>query len=235
MGPSATAAQPPDESGLSPGAILDANATSYMFMPTALTPPGGSFGFHSYELFFVGASYAISDHFLLSATALVPIVPDLGFNGILSAKYQVLADRRLKIALHGSYGILGSDADFSAGLVGGVATLCFNDDCTSHASGYAAVGLASADQSTFPVSIAGGAVLRVAKKIRLLAEIDSGLVTGEINDVSSAFLVWYGVRFASSSISADFGFVLPATSDGPVLEDFLPMGWPIVSFTFRSD
>lgn len=183
-----------------------------MFMPSALTPPGGSIGFHSYELFFVGASYAVSDRLLLSATALVPIVPDLGVNGILSAKYQVLADRRLKIALHGSYGILGSDADFSAGLVGGVATLCFNDDCTSHASGYAAVGLASGDQSTFPVSLAGGAALRVAKKIRLLAEVNTGLVTGEINEVSSAFLVWYGVRFASSSISADFGFVRCPTS-----------------------
>lgn len=226
---------PPADPGMDEGILQDANATTNMFMPTALTPPGGTFGFHSYELFFIGASFAPTDRLLLSVTALTPLFEGQGFYGLFSAKAQVVRSERLKVALHGTTSILGGDADFTAGLLGGVATLCLDHGCTSHASGYAGVGLASADQSAFPVVFSGGLVLRVARRIRVLAEVDSALIAGDINKVANGGLLWYGLRFASSSISADFGFVRPFSTDDDWDQDVFYIGFPVVSFTFRSD
>ncbi|HRC56357.1 MAG TPA: hypothetical protein PKU97_10560, partial [Kofleriaceae bacterium] len=227
-------AQEPEDPGLDAGVLQDANATTNMFMPTALTPPGGTFGLHSYELFFVGASFSPTDRLLLSITSLVPLVSGQGFYGLLSAKYQVVRSSNLKVALHGTTSILGGDADFTAGLVGGVATLCLNYDCTTHASGYAGVGLAANDQSSFPIAFSGGLVVRMSRALRLLVELDSALIAGEINDVANGGLLWYGVRFASPSISGDVGFVRPFSTDDDWDTEVFPIGLPVVSITFRS-
>jgi hypothetical protein len=218
------------------GVLDDANATTNFFMPTALTPPAGTFGFHDYELFIIGASYAPTDQFLISASTLVPVVSDQPFVGLLSAKYQVLRSGSVRVALHGSALLATGNSDaFSSGTLGGVATVCLNLECSSHLSGYAAAGFASDNDVAVPFVFAGGAVLKLSRRVKFLVEGDGAFVAGEINDLANGFLLWYGLRFTSANISGDIGFAKPVSFDDSFDTEVFPIGFPVISFTYRSD
>jgi hypothetical protein len=218
------------------GVLEDANATTNFFMPTALTPPAGTFGFHDYELFIIGASYAPTDQFLISASTLVPLVNDQPFVGLFSAKYQVLRSGSVRVAAHGStlFAAGNGDSIFS-GALGGVATVCLNLECSSHLSGYAAAGFASGTSSAVPFVFSGGAVLKLSRRVKFLVEGDGAFVAGEVNDLANGFLLWYGLRFTSANISGDVGFVKPVSYDDSYDTEVFPIGFPVVSFTYRSD
>jgi hypothetical protein len=236
--------QPVAPPGLSPvaaaptvdqGVLDDANATTNLFMPTALTPPAGSFGFHDYELFVIGLSYAPSDQLLLSASTLVPVVDGQPFVGLFSAKFQVIRSGNLRAALHGTALLVGGDDAFSSGTAGAVATVCLNTECSSHLSGYLAAGFASDSEVAVPFLFAGGAVLRLSRRVKFLIEGDSAYVAGDINDIANGFLLWYGLRFTSANMSGDIGFVKPVSFDDDFDTEVFPIGFPVVSFTYRSD
>lgn len=59
-----------------PGTVEDANAGRVAIMSTALTPPAGSFSFEDWELLLVSASYAPTDHLVLTATSMIPVTSD---------------------------------------------------------------------------------------------------------------------------------------------------------------
>src|SRR5512135_448696 len=67
--PPAVAAPAPEvTTTVDPGTLEDANAGRVAIMPTALTPPKGTFSFEDWELLLVTASYAVTDNLVISGT-----------------------------------------------------------------------------------------------------------------------------------------------------------------------
>ncbi len=214
-------AAPPPATTVDKGTLDDANAGRVAIMPTALTAPAGTWSFEDMELFVIGGSYSPTDQLVITATTMVPITSDL-YWGYLSAKYQFLAQGRLRLAVQGGVaGALAKDttttydasgnvisdttsSTATSGLeVGGAATLCLDDDCYSHVDGAVVAGFAHQDQSSVPVGFMGGLVARIGKRVRLILEADTAHLFGNISGQANGFLGWYGLRFTSRQIGVD--------------------------------
>ncbi|HEY3801453.1 MAG TPA: hypothetical protein VGL61_02565 [Kofleriaceae bacterium] len=237
--------------GIDQGVIDDANSGRSWLMPTALTPPAGTWSFTDYELFSVGASYAATDHLVISATTLLPIVSDQPLVGLITAKYQVLSVGSLRLAGQFAFGFStgGGDSSGGAGTVGGVATLCMDHPCNSTLSGYVGVGFGSSGESTVPLLVAGSLAVRLGRHVKLVGEVDTGYLAGNgFDSADEGFLLWYGLRFTSRNIGVDLGLMEPivrefaTSSDGTTTASsyqvgfgggVFPAGFPFVSFTYR--
>lgn len=207
----------------------DANATSNFFAPTAIMPPAGSVAFHSYELLVLGLSYSPSSSFSMSAQTLVPLDDAADFIGLFSAKLQLFRSDAVRVALHGA-ALYFEDNDAALfGVVGGAMTFCFDPACGSHFSGYTGIGIGEEDDVGVPVIFSGGLVTAIGKSVKFLLEADTGSVLGS-NDFDSAVLAIYGLRLGGQTFALDAGFAKPlGVDDG----DLLPLGFPIVNFSFR--
>jgi hypothetical protein len=234
------------------GTLEDANAGRIAMMPTALTPPKGTFSFEDKELFFLTASYAVSDQLVISGTTMVPITSDF-YWGFLSAKLQVVKQGNLRVAVQaGAFGATEKDTvttfdsmgnvidemSSSTGVgafdLGAAATYCFDSDCYSHVDGAVIAGIAEEDNSSVPVGFMAGVVARLGHKVRFIAEADTAHLFGEINDQANGFLGWYGFRFTSSQIGVDLALVKPFCGNGDCDTDTFPMGFPFVTFSYRA-
>lgn len=201
-------------------------------MPTALTEPAGTWSFSDYELFLVGLAYSPTDQLSISATTLLPITEDVPLVLLVNGKLQVIRSGRVRGAVQAAITTVREDGDgATAAVLGGVLTLCIDADCHSHFSGYLAAGFAHEDQSAVPFLVAGSLAYRLGKYVKVVLEADSGFIAGEIDVAADGFLGWYGVRFTSSIIGVDLGFAKPICEDCDI---GLPMGFPFVSFTYRS-
>lgn len=228
------------------GVVEDANSGRNWLSPTALTPPAGTWTFSDFQLFVVSGGYAPTDNVYVSATTLLPVVSEMPFFGMLTGKFQVLRSGRIRAAaqLSGIYvsvdnetvdsmGNITEESDSAfAAVVGGALTLCLDDDCHSHLTGYVGAGFAQEDQSAVPFVASAALVYRATNRIKLMLEADTGFVLGEIDAAADGFLAWYGARFTSQSIGVDLGFAKPIC-EGCEIED-LPMGFPFIGFTYRS-
>ncbi len=226
----------PPVSTVDKGVVDDANSGRNWLSPTALTPPAGTWSFSDFELLMVSGSYAVTDQLSISATTLLPIVEGTPFFGIASIKLQVLKAGSARLALQGAVlhirDTSGSD-DFSVtvGNFGGALTLCIDHDCHSHVTGYLGAGFAQEDTSSVPFVGSLAATLKIGKRVKAVFEADTAFIAGDINETANGFLGWYGLRFTSREIGVDLGFAKPIC-DG--CEDGLVMGFPFVSFTYRS-
>lgn len=235
-----------------PGTLEDANAGRVAIMPTGLTPPKGAFSFEDWELFFISASYGVTDNLVISATTMVPITSDV-YWGFLSAKLQVVKQGRVRVAVQAgaagastkdtttTYDSMGNIASQMSTTtsgggfdLGGAITYCFDDGCYSHASAAIAAGFAERDNSSVPVGFMGGLVLEVASKVRLIAEADTAHLFGKISDQADGFLGWYGVRFTSRNIGVDLTLVKPFCGNGDCDSSTFPLGIPFVTFSYRA-
>jgi len=222
------------------GVLDDANSGRAWISPTALTPPKGTWSFSDWELFWVGASYAFTDNLQASASTMVPITSDQPLILLFTGKLKIYSQGRVRLAGHLAVNHISyDDADddfsgFSAGALGGAATLCLDDNCDSHVNGYLAGGFlleADVDQTSVPFLVAASLVKKMSRRVKLVFEVDSGFVTGEVDEMSEVFLGWYGLRFTSRHIGVDFGFMRPF---GPDVDwDVFPMGFPVLNFTYR--
>ena len=213
-------------------------------MPTALTPPAGTWSFDDYELVLVGISYAVTDQFQVSATTMVPVTSDL-YWGFLSAKLQILKAGNLRVAAQAgvafvsekedNFDAMGNDITSSTltsgGEVGAAATYCIDPDCYSHVDGFVGAAFAHQNDSSVPVAFSAAFVARLGKHVRLVAEADTAHLFGRLNDQADGILGWYGVRFTSRSIGVDVGFAKPFCSD--CSSSTFPIGFPIVAFAYR--
>ena len=228
------------------GTLEDANAGRVAIMPTALTPPAGTWSFEDEELFLIGASYAVSDQFLISASTMIPITSDF-YWGFISGKLQVLKQGRLRAALQaGAFGVYAqststdstgntttsSSDSASAFEVGGAATYCLDDDCFSHVDGAVVAGFAHQSNSSVPVGFMGGVVARISNRVRLVVEADTGHVFGKLSGQANGFLGWYGLRFTSKNIAVDLELVKPFCG-GSSCDGGPPVGLPFVAFSYR--
>ncbi len=217
------------------GIVEDANAGRSWIMPTALVEPAGTWSFSDFELLMVSLGYSVTDQLSISATTLLPITDKMPFFGLFNAKYQVIKSGRVRGAVQGAVSHIRVDGNgVSAAVLGGALTVCLDDECHSHATGYLGAGFAHENQSAVPFVFSGALAVRMNKHIKLLLEADSGFVAGDINDKINGFLAWYGVRFTSSIIGVDLGFAKPICTDGRDCNTGLPLGLPFVSFTYRA-
>ncbi len=230
-------APPPAATDIDKGVYRDANIGRAWLSPTAMTPPKGTWTFADYELFFLGGSYAFTDKFQISANTMVPIDPDQPIILLSTAKLQIAKVDRLRVALHGSLNYLGEstdsddDVNFTSGTIGGVVSLCLDRDCDSLLNGYLAAGFGSeSDGSVVPFILSGSLVKKMSRRVKFVAEIDSVVVLGEVDDMDNVYLGWYGLRFTSKNIGVDVGFARPF---GDVDWDIFPLGFPVLTFTYR--
>lgn len=230
----------PPPSKVDEGVLEDANSGRNWLTPTALTPPAGTFTISDFELFVLGASYSVTDQLQISGATLLPIVSDMPFVGILSAKLQFLRVGRVRAAGQLSAIYLrsrdsSSDRQDSAVAFtgGGALTLCLDVGCNSYASGYVGAGFARDNNSSVPVGVSATVVARVARHVKLMLEIDTGGVVGKLDAAADGVLAWYGVRFTSPNIGVDLGFVKPVCGGGCEIKE-LPLGLPFVAVSYRA-
>jgi hypothetical protein len=250
--PAVAAPAPEATTTVDRGTLEDANAGRVAIMPTALTPPKGTFAFEDKELFFITASYAVTDQLVISGTTMVPITSEL-YWGLISAKLQVVKQGNLRVAVQaGAVGVATKDSSTTYDSMGNVigemdtttsgggfdlgaaATYCFDADCYSHVSAAAIAGLATHGNSAVPVAFTGGLVARIASKVRLIVEADTAHMFGNIDEQADGFLGWYGVRFTSREIGVDLALVKPFCSDCSSSDDPFPLGFPFVTFSYRA-
>ncbi len=227
----------PPVSTVDRGIVEDANAGRGWLMPTALTEPAGTWSFSDFELLLVSLGYSVTDQLSISATTLLPVVDGMPFWLLVNGKYQVLKSGRLRGVVQGALTTVREDGNSAnAAVLGGALTMCLDDECHSHASGYIGAGFAHENDSAVPLVFAGSLAVRLNKHIKLLLEADSAYIAGGgIDQGADGFLGWYGVRFTSSIIGVDLGFAKPiCTGDTSCGSDELPMGLPFVSFTYRA-
>ena len=143
--PAPAPVEPP--SAVDKGVLNDANAAHGWLTPTALTDPAGTWTVSDYELVLLSIGYSPTDQLSLSATTIPPITDSVPLWLLFSAKYQLLKQGRLRLAVQGAFSYFhdndnGNDSSssssdsFSAGDLGGAATVCLDDDCNSHVSGF---------------------------------------------------------------------------------------------------
>lgn len=237
MAPPVVVAPPaptPEVSTVDRGVVEDANAGRSWVIPTALSEPAGTWSFSDYELFLISLGYAVTDQFSISATTLMPVVKDMPFWLLVNAKYQVIRQGAVRIAVQGALTNVHENGNSAtAAVLGGALTLCIDSDCRSMANGYVGAGFAHQDSSAVPLLMGGSLAFGINRHVKLLLEADTGYIAGGgIDAAANGFLGWYGVRFTSSIIGVDLGFMKPICADCNI--DGLPMGFPFVSFTYRS-
>ena len=229
-------APPAPASTVDRGVLEDANSDRSWLMPSALTPPAGTWSFSDYELLMVGVAYSPSDQLSLGVTTMLPLTDDFPLLVIGNAKYQFLKTGNLRMVLQGALvhfrDTSGSTtASATAGNVGAAGTLCLDADCYSHLSGFIGAGFAHQDQSAVPFLVGASLAFRVAKHVKLLVEADSGFIAGNIDAAADGFLLWYGVRFTSANIGVDLALVKPICSG--CSDSGIALGLPFINFTYR--
>jgi hypothetical protein len=241
--PSTVVAAPAVAAPVSAG---DPNLDRGFLQPTAMTQPQGSLTYNNYELLLHGFTYGVTDRLQTTVTVLSPIVTDMPFVGIASAKWRLLSAQRFHLAVQGSLGFghlfgdntSGNDNLYTAG-AGAFASYCLREDCASLISASASYQLAMAgtDSARLHTIIYGGSIVqRVGAHVKLLGEVtsaagkgESGVGSTDLTNMSGALLS-YGVRFHTKDIASDIGFIKPIATDG---NDNLLLGIPFVNVSYR--
>ncbi|HLL25300.1 MAG TPA: hypothetical protein VK427_24360 [Kofleriaceae bacterium] len=214
------------------GIAEDASSGRNWLTPTALTPPAGTWWISSHDLVVASMGYAATDRVTMSATVLLPL--DTGFVGAASIKAQLVRVGHVRaavqlLALHVSDG----DSDLRTSAAGGTAiTLCLDTGCHSHATGYIGAGYGvdtDVDDNRRAGVAAAGLTLRITPIVKVVLEADIAVKFGDTDDF---LLASYGVRFTAGAGALDLGLAKPICSSCSV-DDF-PLGFPLVSFTYRS-
>ncbi|MCC6998411.1 MAG: hypothetical protein IT370_27615 [Deltaproteobacteria bacterium] len=213
--------------------------------PTAETQPKGSFSFTDYELFLMGITYGATDNLQVSLTTMAPITEDMPLFAIIGGKLQLLGTGNLHLALvgnlfYGSDGDSGNSADSaSAALLGGAVSLCLDPTCASLLSGALQAGFAlETDQhGVLPYLVSVSISKTIGRRVKLLAGFDTaGLTADGDNELADGGLLSYGLRFFSSDIAGDVGFIKPVCLSSRFEGDCdggLVMGVPWVDFSYR--
>ena len=218
----------------------DASADRGIFFNRAETIGEGATTFNAYELLFAGVTHAWSNDAQATLNFLIPITQDFPTFLLGNTKFVIARAPNLTFAVQGEASYL-SEGDFSSGAFGAAAILDYyvsprfvlhsqlglntvwgevddTDDDFSLAAGK--VGLAR---------IVGGFHYVASDLVRLNFEaaLPAAYGDGKLEFAEDAIL-FYGVRFAGKSLSADLGFVRPLIESGEIIT-----GLPWVSFAAR--
>jgi hypothetical protein len=232
------------DSDLDPGQLQDSNIDRAFLTPTAQTQPAGSLVFSDYELLFMGLTYGVTNDFQITAMTMVPLGEGAPWVGIFSGKYRLLKTGRLRVAAQGSAifvrepQIFDDSSQDTAWIytLGGVASLCLDDDCASLASVTATTAFSSEGESSNAFLYSGSLVHRLNRRTKLMLEYVSAAAKSETGgwDAAEGGIASYGLRFYSGEISGDIGFMKPVGENSDEADDEMPMGFPFINFTYRA-
>lgn len=198
-----------------------------MLVPTAETHPAGTTYLSSYEIVGLQAGHALSDRTQLTVSFLPivfgkdPIVPlDLTLKGV------VVRQRRVHVAAMASAsGLLGFESGAAAlGRAGGAAQFCFDDGCSSSVSMGASMVFAG---NVFLVADGIGAIVRVARNMAFLAELQSVVPIGREGGAVHALGGAAGFRFAGKRAAIDVAL------EAPLDRRTKPQAIPVLIATYR--
>ena len=227
----------------------DASADRGIFFNRAETIGEGKTTFNAYELVFVGVTHAWSNNAQATANFLMPITKDFPLFIVSNVKYVVSRTQNATVALQGELSVQ-KQGDISGGAFGAAAMLDFHVSPQFSLHGQIGLNTIWANDDDDPVDeeafnldfglspgnvgifrIVGGASFRASANFHIHSEvvIPGGYADDEFRLLEEATLIFYGVRFAGTGLSADLGFVRPLVEDpGP-----LQTGIPWVSFAAR--
>lgn len=218
-------------------AAADASASRGILIPTAETVGAGNLTVTDFELFFIKATYGVTDDFQVAATTLLPLFIYMPTIGIFSGKLKLQETETFQLSVQPSAliveesGIYGGTlgvqalADFVLDDAGKWVLTLSENNLLVWGEGEVAEGFAF----TFGASIQG----QVSSKIKLLAELFTpGVVPFEGNPelFAEAMGLGYGVRLFGESLSGDITFIRPLDPD---LAGSLLLGFPLLSVTAR--
>jgi hypothetical protein len=181
---------------------IDPNRSRLLFGPTARPVPAGSGYFSVYELFFPFVAVGIGD--ILTLAGGVSVFPGAESQIFyLGPKITLpLKSETFSLAIGGHYLNAFSNEESGAGIVYAVTTIGSPTAALTVGGGY---GYLEGEFSDNPVLMIGGEA-QVSNSVKLLSENWFPL-SGDFS------LLSLGVRFFGESLSADFGFYYPVSSE----------------------
>lgn len=218
--------------------FVDANADRVGLFSTAETHPSGTLFFTDYDIAILQLGYAFTDDVQGVVTALPPLLASQNAWFLdVSMKFNVLRDEVFRLAAIGALTtVFNRRASSNAwGVrVGGVAQLCFTEDCWTSVSANLQAFVNDEGADFLPLIGSLGLLARLGEHVGLVLEPSYALIVGE-GDIATidGFLVTYGVRISGRRWGLDLTLVKPFGEDleaGP----FDLFGVPFVSFTWRS-
>ena len=201
----------------------DPSVDRNVVLPSAQTIPAGAVAINSYELFFAGLSYGISDHLQLSLTTLLPIVSDTPFILVTAMKWNFHRSERTVVSVQPTVTIARE-----SGNTGGTFGFSVMADRVIGDSGKVSLTGGLMTQTIFggnvtsDLSVTDGAFLllwgsiagQVHKNVKLLGELvlPGGYTWangGDFTLVDEALIFGYGVRFFGETVAVDASFLRP--------------------------
>jgi len=212
---------------------IDADADHNIMTPTTATLNQGELSFNSYELFFAGVSYGVTDEFQLTFTTLLPIVSGIPFVGLFTGKYRLMQSDTMAFAVQPGALIMSKDGD-TIGSINLTFMLDFllNEDNVITLSQSNNIPFANNDMmSGFLFTITAAINSRVSEHVKLVAELTMGgsYYDGSFDMATDAMLFNYGVRFFTGDLAALLSFIRPISSG----DNTFLMGFPYVTFTAK--
>ena len=231
------------ESDRDPGTTEDPHGDRAVLLPTALTQPAGTLSISSYDLFFAGLTFGITDHLQLSTTAL--LTPFMGATVVVgNVKWQLVRHGAFRLALNGgmSYARVESDPTlhdpdgqgrFDHRLMphlGATASYCLTDDCQSLLS--ASVQFLTGSERWRPTqssSYFGASLIhRLSEHTKLVAEVTSGAELHPNPAAAGGALPTVALRYFNHRVALDGGVMALAETGG----ELIPLPYVAGSFRF---
>ena len=222
----------------------DASVDRNIWLPSAEILPVGDFVINSYEIFFCGLSYGVTDFLQLSFTGAVPVG---GLRtAFLHSKFQLIRTEHLLFSIQPTIGLYFSPRNESGGFALGTLFDWVIDEggnyvlSVSHNFVFAhnwkdeVEGYRDLDFKEFFMSLTSLCInARVRGHFKFFLELM--IYHGDVEGVGSrlmeeSILLGYGMRISSAGFSIDFSFVRPMTA-----MEFGPydLGLPYLTFSIR--
>lgn len=231
------------DTGVDAGTTDDPHGDRSVLLPTALTQPAGTVSISSYDLFFAGLTFGITDHLQVSTTAL--LTPFMGATVVVgNAKWQLVRHGAFRLAVNGgvSYARVENDAHFHGvegepsyehrltPHLGVAASYCLTDDCQSLVS--ASVQILTGAERWRPVqssSYFGASLIhRLSEHTKLVFEVTSFAELHPNPAAGNMALPTLALRYFNHRVALDGGLMALAESHGAVV----PLPYVAGSFRF---
>lgn len=228
----------------------DASVDRNLLVPAAETIPAKTWAFNSYELFFAGFTYGISDNLQVSCTGLLPIFQDQPLIIAATVKSRIAKGKRFIFSLQAGgqlIGYVGEDdigslsmgafCDYIPDRKGDLVLSLGLQGFLSRRKIWDYISMSEWREryvTEFACLPSLSINFRAGKRIKLFGELlmprgDEDTIYGF---AESSFFAAYGIRFFSSKIAVELSFIRPF-GDESEISDALLIGIPLLTFSFR--
>jgi hypothetical protein len=240
------------DSGMLPARRLaDASVDRNLLVPAAETIPAKTWAFNSYEIFFAGFTYGISDNLQISCTGLLPIFKDQPLIIAAMLKSKIVQGKKFIFSLQAGGQFTGYVGEDDLGSLSLGAFLDYIPDSKGKlVLSLGVQGFLSRQKiwdynnmsewqehyvTEFACLPSLSINFRAGRRIKLFGELlmprgDEDTIYGF---AESSFFAAYGIRFFSSKIAVELSFIRPLGDDELDIGDALLIGIPLLTFSVR--